>query len=87
MDWTFLDIIAAWPTAAELARDVDEDHSCVKQWKKRRSIPPEHWRKVETAARLRGYDWINIYVLTRAAELRYQDGRRTAPAPAAGVAA
>lgn len=84
MERTFLDIIDAWPNAAELARDVGEDHSCVKQWKNRRSIPPEHWRKVEVAARRRGYEWITIYALTRAAELRYQDGRR---APAAGVAA
>lgn len=71
MEKTFLDVIQAWPRPAALAADVGEAENTVKAWRRRRSIPPEHWRKVETAARKRGYEWVSIYVLIRAAELRY----------------
>ena len=68
MELTFPDVIAKWPNAGELARAIGVDRGVVKQWRRRKSIPPEHWLKVERAARRGGIKNVTVFVLAEIAE-------------------
>jgi len=58
---TYRDIIAFWPTANALARDIEAvtgrsiAAGTCRQWRNRDAIPPEYWIDVIAAARMRGY--------------------------------
>lgn len=47
-------IMARWPSRAQLARDVGAGHTAVYQWWTRNSIPPDWWGRVAQAAKERG---------------------------------
>lgn len=47
------DILALWPSMADLGRDLGVPYSTVTAWKQRGSIPVTHWRALIEAARSR----------------------------------
>ncbi|KLK91395.1 hypothetical protein AA309_20040 [Microvirga vignae] len=64
---TVHDIIALWPSASELARDLGlkrESHGTV--MKARGSIPVVHWPRLISAAKKRGIKGITYEVLVNA---------------------
>lgn len=40
---TFQDIIALWPTQAEMAAEVGVTHDATQKWSQRGNIPPTAW--------------------------------------------
>ncbi len=64
---TFADVISKWPNAGALARDIGQNRGTVKQWRRRESIPPEHWLSVENAARRRGIEGVTVFALAEIA--------------------
>jgi hypothetical protein len=59
------DILAAWPSDAELGRDVGVPYSTVSAWKQRGSIPAAYWWAITEAARRRGHPEITAELLSR----------------------
>jgi len=51
---SFRHLIAHWETKVAFARDVGVGYEAAKMWAARNNIRPEHWRKVQAAARRRG---------------------------------
>jgi len=47
-------ILALWPSIADLGRDLGVPYSTVAAWKQRGSIPVAYWRGLTQAARSRG---------------------------------
>lgn len=47
-------ILALWPSLAEVGRDLGVPYSTVAAWKQRGSIPVAYWRALTEAARVRG---------------------------------
>lgn len=52
------DIFSAWPSDADLGRDIGMPYSTVSAWKQRDSIPAAYWRDIIRAARKRGHSEI-----------------------------
>lgn len=50
---TFAEVVELWPTAVELANDLDVKEVTVRAWKAR-GIPAEYWKAIESAAMKRG---------------------------------
>lgn len=50
---THRQIISAWPSVPDLARDIKEDYQKVWRWYDRNSIPDNKWKKVLKAAKKR----------------------------------
>lgn len=48
--------IRIWGSMAELARDIGEGETTVREWFRRSSIPPRHDAKIMSAAKARGRD-------------------------------
>ena len=48
------DVFSAWPSDADLGRDIGMPYSTVSAWKQRGSIPATYWRDIIRAARRRG---------------------------------
>jgi hypothetical protein len=51
---TVADIFRAWPSDADLGRDIGVPYSTVAAWKRRGSIPATHWQAIIRAAEKRG---------------------------------
>jgi hypothetical protein len=49
------DIFSAWPSDAELGRDLGVPYPTISAWKQRGSIPAAYWRDIIRAARKRGH--------------------------------
>lgn len=58
------DVMALWPSIAELARDIGEPYETVRKWKVRGSIPAAYWVAITTAAAKRGFD-VTLEALAR----------------------
>ena len=56
-------IINLWPTIAEASRDVGQPYETVKQWRRRNSIPAEHWRAVIAAADAKQFQGVTLDAL------------------------
>lgn len=57
------EIFAAWPSDADLARDIGVSYPTVSAWKQRGSIPAAYWRDIIRAARRRGHPEITADLL------------------------
>lgn len=57
------DIFAAWPSDADLARDIGLSYPTVASWKQRGSIPVTYWRPIINAARRRRHPEITADLL------------------------
>ena len=63
-------IIALWPSASELARDLGQENAYrVHKWSARDSIPPENWLAVVEAGTKRGLN-LTLEQLARGAASR-----------------
>jgi hypothetical protein len=62
---TVAEVIAVWPTAAELARDLGVPYPTVAAWRQRGSIRPEYWHDIVRAAQRRGHPEITAELLVR----------------------
>lgn len=60
---TVANVIAAWPSMAELARDLDVPYTTVAAWKQRGLIRSEYWYDIVQAARRRGHPEITAELL------------------------
>lgn len=56
---TYYRVFDAWPSIAEMARDLRLPESTVRAWRARDSIPPLRWEAVEHAALTRGIKGIS----------------------------
>ena len=57
------DVFAAWPSDADLARDIGLSYSTVSAWKQRGSIPVAYWLPIIRAARKRKHPEITADLL------------------------
>ena len=57
---SFVDVLIAWPSLAELARDLSVPAMAVQSWRRRGSIPERHWTRLIQAARRRGIRGISL---------------------------
>lgn len=62
------DIIALWPSMADLGRDLGLPYPTVAAWKQRGSIPVAYWRDLVGAARQRGFRDVDAEMLITAHE-------------------
>jgi len=69
------DIYAAWPSDAELARDLGIPYPTISAWKQRGSIPAIYWWDITRAARTRGHPEITAELLARLHARNTNDGR------------
>jgi hypothetical protein len=83
------DIIALWPSAGALARELGLPYQTVAAWKARGSIPAAHWRALVSAAKRSGYYGVDLEALAnmhdpahREDGLREQAGAPPAASPA-----
>lgn len=76
----FSAIISKWPSKVELARDLGVSAERVSKWSKRESVPPENWRSMIVAAKVRGFN-LSIEDMVSAAEASAR-ARRTIRRPA-----
>src|SRR3954469_23435268 len=60
---TVAEIFSAWPSDAELGRDIGVPYPTLSAWKQRGSIPPAYWRDIIRAARRRGHPEITADLL------------------------
>jgi hypothetical protein len=58
-----MDVFSAWPSDADLGRDIGMPYSTVSAWKQRGSIPAAYWRDIIRAARRRGHPEITADLL------------------------
>jgi len=63
LDMQHATIINLWPTIAECSRDVGQPYETVKQWRRRNSIPAEHWRAVIAAANAKQFQGVTLDAL------------------------
>ena len=68
------DIIAAWPSAEDLARDLGLSGASVRSWKVRQSIPAEKWQGLLSSAQRRGIKGVSLELLADLAGRRGQAG-------------
>jgi hypothetical protein len=57
------DIIALWPSSADLARDINVPADNVRKWKAHNRIPGWHFADLVAAAERRGIDGVSADVL------------------------
>jgi hypothetical protein len=57
------DIFSAWPSDADLGRDLGVPYPTISAWKQRDSIPAAYWRDIIRAARRRGHPEITADLL------------------------
>src|SRR5258708_24116512 len=57
------DIFSAWPSDADLGRDLGVPYPTISAWKQRDSIPAAYWRDIIRAARQRGHPEITADLL------------------------
>jgi hypothetical protein len=57
------DVFAAWPSDADLARDIGLSYPTVASWKQRGSIPVTYWRPIIQAAHKRRHPEITADLL------------------------
>ena len=69
------DIYAAWPSDAELARDLAVPYPTISAWKQRGSIPAAYWWHITRAARGRGHPEITADLLARLHARKTNEGR------------
>jgi hypothetical protein len=81
---TVAEIFTAWPTDADLARDIGVRYPTISAWKQRGSIPPAYWRDIIRAARQRGHPELTADLL---AELHARKPALDAPSGFAEEAA
>ena len=74
---TFSDVLALWPSRAEVAADCGVSYGVVKQWWRRESVPPEYWTALIDGARKRGIKGLNSDML---AGLAASSGRKVGAA-------
>lgn len=72
---TVADIYTAWPSDAELARDLGVPYPTISAWKQRGSIPAAYWWHITRAARNRGHAEITTDLLARLHARKTNDGR------------
>jgi len=80
---TFAEVVALWPSAADLARDLGVQEVTARAWKTRGAIPPAYWLEVEAAATARGISYVTVDLL---AEIAARDGGRAEPSPEGAAA-
>lgn len=71
---SFSDIISAWPSAAELGRDIGVTGLVVRTWRARGSIPSEYWIAIIRAAKDRKIKGVTLECFARMAA---EKGRKT----------
>ena len=60
---TFAEVIAVWPSAWAMARDLYLPNGTVQKWKERGNIRSKHWNQIVRAARVHNFDQITLQVL------------------------
>lgn len=63
----FAEIIKHWPNAEVFASDIGVKGVTARQWKRRGSIPPEHWKAVVAAAEKRAIEGVTLEALAEMA--------------------
>jgi hypothetical protein len=69
------DIFAAWPSDAELGRDIGVPYPTISAWKQRASIPAAYWWDIVRAAMQRGHSEVTAEVLARLHSRKANNGR------------
>jgi hypothetical protein len=69
------EIYAAWPSDAELARDLGVAYPTISAWKQRGSIPATYWWDITRAARNRGHPEVTSDLLARLHARNASEGR------------
>jgi hypothetical protein len=69
------EIFAAWPSDAELGRDIGVPYPTISAWKQRASIPAAYWWDIVRAAMRRGHFEITAEVLARLHSRKPNNGR------------
>ncbi|WP_425404600.1 hypothetical protein [Hwanghaeella sp.] len=62
---THADIIALWPSTADLSALLGVSAQVVRKWKMRDSIPCEYWSPIVADAANRGIDGVSLEALAR----------------------
>ena len=57
------EVFSAWPSDAELGRDIGVPYPTISAWTQRGSIPPVYWREIIRAARKRGHPEVTADLL------------------------
>lgn len=70
MPKSFSAIIELWPTLGALADDLGVGYESAKAYKRRDSIPPEHWETLVAAARRRQIEGVSLESLAALAAKR-----------------
>lgn len=70
---SFAELIALWPSVAELARDLglSDAYERVKAWKREDYIPGHYWLDIERAASRRGLH-VSVEIMAELAAARKQ---------------
>ena len=50
---SFADVVAKWPTVAEMSRDMQLEYDTIRKWKERDNIPATNWFELLRAAKRR----------------------------------
>ncbi len=69
---TFSAVVNAWPSAAELARDLGISEIRTRAWRNREMIPAENWLAVVEAANRRGIEGVTLDLLAGLASQKRQ---------------
>jgi len=73
---TFRDVINSFGNAEQMGRDLGVSGLSVRQWRRRNSIPSQHWTRIVDLAQTRGLDIISLDLLaTIAARAPSTDAR------------
>lgn len=75
---TFRDIINSFGNAEQMGRDLGVSGLSVRMWRRRNSIPAQHWTRVVDLAHARGLDIISLDLLARIAASAATDNARAA---------
>lgn len=78
------DIFAAWPSDAELGRDIGVPYPTISAWKQRASIPAAYWWHIVRAAAQRGRPEITAELLAQLHARKANNGRPSGLADEAG---
>jgi hypothetical protein len=62
---TWIDVFQAWPTVADLARDLKVPYQTAAAWLRRKSIPSRYWSALIDSAAQRGIAGLSLDVLAR----------------------
>ena len=75
---TFRDVINSFGNAEQMGRDLGVPGLSVRQWRRRNSIPAQHWTRIVDLAHARGLDIISIELLATIAASSASSTARTA---------